>query len=193
MIDNFNIIRTLIDGKTSRGEFYFLQIYKRKKDNPGQNKDMYLIDNFFIKDAKDLMDKKDRIIELCELNNARAYIRLNKRSERKIALQTLRLIADNIASDNYDIKNCYLSCCGSYHSDPEKSWLLDYDDLDINGLTPIMDYIDTLQPIGTKSIGIIKTKNGYHLITKPFRLDEFRKQYPTIDLHKDNPTLLYCK
>lgn len=194
MIDNFELIAELIKDKTTAGEFYFLQILKRRKDNPELGKDMILIDNFFIKSAEDLLNKRERIIELCETNNARAYFRLNKRSERKIALQTLKLIADNIASDNYNIKNCYLSCCGQYHSDENKTWLIDIDSNDEEYDRSIQEFINTkCSPIGMKIISNIPTKNGHHLITRPFNLMEFRKEFEGVDIHKDNPTILYCK
>ena len=198
MTDNFNIIADYIKGKTQVGDFYFLQILKRRKDNPTLNCDMIVIDNFFIKDETDLLKKRERIIELCEMNNARAYFRLNKRSSKKVALQTLRLIADNIASDNYDIKNCYLSCCGQYASDENKTWIIDLD----GETTPsplMMAHIDyECEPLAKdvndgKCVMTIPTKNGIHLITKPFNLMKFRHKYPNIDIHKDNPTILYCK
>ena len=55
--------------------------------------------------------------------------------------------------------------------------------------------INGLQPIGEKLIGTIPTVNGFHMITRPFNLAEFRKymelQGDVPDIHKDNPTLLY--
>ena len=34
--------------------------------------------------------------------------------------------------------------------------------------------------------------NGIHLITTSFNLQQFKEKYPDIDIHKNNPTLLYC-
>ena len=45
---------------------------------------------------------------------------------------------------------------------------------------------------GAKVIINIPTKSGYHLITTPFNLQQFKEEYPDIDVHKNNPTLLYC-
>ena len=197
MVNNFNTIADLILTKPwCEGEFYFLQILKRRKDNPGMEKDMILIDSFFIKGAEDLLKKEERIVNICNINNARAYFRLNKRSEKRVALETLALVAKNIAAENYDIKNCYLSCCGQYHSDPDKTWIVDLDG--VSYVSPLMmAFIDyECEPIAKtvregKCITTIPTKNGIHLITKPFRLDKFREKYPGIDVHKDNPTILY--
>lgn len=44
---------------------------------------------------------------------------------------------------------------------------------------------------GSKIYDYIPTKNGYHIITKPFNLKQFREKYPDIDVHKNNPTVLY--
>ena len=54
--------------------------------------------------------------------------------------------------------------------------------------------IDTLEPysIDTKYITNIPTKSGWHIITTPFNLQQFKEKYPNIDVHKNNPTLLYC-
>ena len=38
----------------------------------------------------------------------------------------------------------------------------------------------------------IPTKSGIHLISKPFNMNTFKKKYPNIDVHKDNPTILFC-
>jgi hypothetical protein len=37
----------------------------------------------------------------------------------------------------------------------------------------------------------IPTKNGIHVICRPFNLAKFRVDY-AIDVHKDNPSILYC-
>ncbi|WP_265091158.1 hypothetical protein, partial [Acinetobacter baumannii] len=37
----------------------------------------------------------------------------------------------------------------------------------------------------------IPTMNGCHLITKPFNLQKFKEKFPEIDVHKNNPTILY--
>ncbi len=191
MINNFSVIADIIRRKSSVGEFYFLQILKRRKDNPDLYRDMVLVDNFFIKGAEDLLNKEEIIINVCERNNARAYFRLNKRSYEKVALQTLRLIAENIASKQYDIKNCYLSACGQFHSDDNKTWNIDVDNFDEKQCDRMRELISVLPPAGEKLIAKIYTQNGYHLISRPFRLDVFKQCFPGVSVHKDNPTILY--
>lgn len=192
-------------GSLKTGEFYFVQIFKRRKDNPLMKQDLVTIDNFFVQGAFDLKEKQDRIIEVCDLNNARAYIRLNRRSDKKVALQTLRLMAENIAAEQYDIKNCYLSCCGQFHSeDNHKTWLIDVDDKDYEGMDQELAKEAQLKMLSLAQelikwtgrdsrMRVLPTKNGYHAVCRPFNLKAFRESYPHHpDVHKDNPVLLYC-
>ena len=37
----------------------------------------------------------------------------------------------------------------------------------------------------------VQTAHGMHLITTPFNTQKFGQQFPDIDVHKNNPTLLY--
>ena len=90
-------------------KFYFIQILKRRKDNPGMGKDMCNIDNFCVYSIQDYERYESRIIDVCERNNARAYIRLNRRSDKKIALQMLARMAQMIASEQYNIRKLYYS------------------------------------------------------------------------------------
>jgi hypothetical protein len=197
MTDNFKLISEFIEGKTQKGDFYFLQILKRRKDNPKMDIDMVPINFYYVKDHHHLMRLKPHIIADCTAHNARAYFNLNKRNEKKIALQTLRIIADSISSEIYDVKNAYHGACGKFSSDDDKKWIIDVDG-DFNNTTiinhPIYDLVKKLQQQATNEPLnlLVPTKNGIHIITRPFNLQEFRKHYPNTDIHKDNPTILYC-
>ena len=195
-VDNFELICEIIRKRNlTEDEFFFLQVIKRKKDNPdvGMSHEI-VIHNWFIKDADYLMEKKDAIIKMCEDNNARAYFRLNKRSYKKVALQTLALIAQNIASGNYNIKNCYESCAGQHHAETdEKTWVLDFD----YGESEITDEMWRVLHdlvVETKRAPIchtLPTKNGYHVICPPFNIKKFQDKFGNISYHRDNPTILY--
>lgn len=191
-IDNFEKISNLISGKSQKGDFYYLQILKRKKDNPELEKNMLTIDIFYIENEEHLSKLKLRIIDTCIKNNARAYFNLNKRNEKKIALQTLRMIADSIASEQYNIRNCYQSACGRFSSDPEKKWIIDVDTKDESTIQHIKYCISLCQPKNQIIYDIINTKNGVHIITSPFNVQDFRKNYKEeLGIHKNNPTVLY--
>lgn len=194
MINNFDTIRELIkDDFTTTGDFFFIQILQRRKDNPEMVKAERNVDNFFIYSLEELDKMKEKIIASCERWNGRAYIRLNKRNDEKIALQTLRLIAENIATKNYNIRNCYLSCCGQFNSSEQKRWLIDIDTYETITVNQIRVIVEELQKeIGEVYCKIIPTKNGLHLITTPFNLAKFRESFMSpVEVHKDHSTVLY--
>ena len=112
MINNFQAIRDLLTFG-DEDKFYFIQIYKRRKDNPDMKKDMVIIDNYFVYELEHFKGLEEKIIKQCIDNNARAYIRLNRRSAKQVALKTLGRIAKMIEDENYKhVKRAYLSCAG---------------------------------------------------------------------------------
>ncbi len=177
-----------------KDDFYFLQILKRRKDNPEMEKDMVVIKNYYVESMDQYIKLIPRIILLCQYENARAYFRLNKRNYKKIGLQMIRRVADHISSgNNKAIKTAFDSICGEYHSDTDKKWIVDIDSID-NNINDVLFELTNLQLQTEKEpmMEIIPTKNGVHVITRPFNLKKFRETFSGIDVHKDNPTILYC-
>lgn len=200
MINNTNIIRSFLDF-SDPDTYYFLQIMKRRKDNPNMSKDMIIISDIYIYSMDDFDKRMLDIIKTCDDNNARAYFRLNKRSQKKAGLQMLKKITDMIISEQYKaIKNAYASVSGEFHSDNDKKWIIDLDGYsleDIETSEKLKELISDVtswqesankQPLTTP----VPTKNGIHLITRPFNIRLFYEKYPGIDCHKENPTILYC-
>ena len=74
-----------------------------------------------------------------------------------------------------------------------KTWLVDFDSKDIDELNRLKDIIESVEPKDVeKIVETVPTRNGYHLITRPFNKKEFNELYnESIDIHKDNPTLIY--
>lgn len=190
MINNYSDIRPFLKFDDAY-LFYFLQILQRRKDNPDLAKDMIIIDNFFIYSQEQFDSMMPRIIQMCDLNNARAYLRLNRRSARQVALKTLTRTSEMIEQGNYKhVNRAYLSCCGEFHAEKDKTWIIDLDN-DEDPLD-IIRFINGLDPPTEKPIMLLDTKNGQHLISRPFRKDDFRRVYPNVEIHSDNPTVLYC-
>jgi hypothetical protein len=198
MVDNFNQIIKLMDFR-SEDDFYFLQIIKRKKEHPEMPKSVKVVHVFYIKSIEELLELKSEIIDTCIYHNARAYLNLNRRSFKKIALQTMKHLTDCIISGDYKFaRKAFNTCCGRFsaESGEDKKWIVDID----FKIDDIQDPLHTktinmmlhnVDPKGNKGIDIIETKNGYHLITKPFNVQQFKKIVSNVDIHKDNPTILF--
>jgi len=189
MINNIEIIKYLLKFD-SPDEFYFLQIIKRKKDNPEIGSNSWIIKTYYIISSEHLENLMPEIISLCNFHNARACINLNVRSFEKIAFHTMKKISDIIMNRDFkSVRSAYDSVCGEFGSGKNKKWLIDIDNNDEELDRRIQENINKCPPDGMKIVASIPTKNGHHLITLPFDLREFK--FTDLDIHKNNPTILY--
>lgn len=217
MIDNFEQINNLLEFP-SEDTFYHLQIIRRGKDHPdalsARTIKVYYIDN-----PEKLSKIKQEVINLCEHFGARAYINLAPKSYRKCTMQCISDMAKRAMDGEFNkIYKCWNKVVGYVKSD-KPHWIVDIDipnNEDSNNIITygngilshiknmeVEDYINyKCEPLHytmyyltkvyeNKIYARIPTKNGYHIITKPFNLKQFREKYPDIDVHKNNPTILY--
>jgi hypothetical protein len=177
--------------------FYFLEVIKRRKENPEMDRHQRLIKDFYIHSLEEFDVCFEKAKQLCDENNARAYFRLNVRDAKKIAFLYNKRLAEVLITEQYkSIPNLYSSVVGEFHQDKNKKWLIDFDREEgesSNRFTIRIDLVckDIEEIFGGKVLNLLPTKNGYHAITSPFRMDLFKQIYPSIDVHRDNPTILY--
>ena len=202
-VDNFIEIAELLFGERNRplseDEFYFLQILVRGKDGnhvSGNNKNR-LVKYYVIRHKDQLLDLRSEIEGICETVNGRAYIHPTRRSLKEVANLSLELTAHTFVSQNWiGLRGVYSTACGKSLVSNDKKFIVDLD-----GLHPgdekyeeIKEFVKTLKgKSGERIVGEIETMNGYHLITEPFDTKVFSDKYPDIDVHKNNPTLLYYR
>lgn len=194
-VDNFDLIKKHIHSSDSN-EFYMLQIMRRTKDQKGYDgkHKQSIIKSYFISSVEYLESKRDEIVGLCEMFNARAYINLNKKSYKQVSLKALEILAGKIAHEEYDIRSLFESACGQTGAcDGQKTWIVDFDSKDLDELDRIKNIIDSIDPKGvSKIVESVPTRHGYHLITRPFNKKAFYEMYnESIDIHDNNPTLIY--
>lgn len=204
MIDNIEKILPLLKFE-STDDFYFLQILQRKKENSQLGSNSRVIKNYYITSEQYLLSRYDEIKTLCSVFNARASLRLNKRSYEKVGFKTLENIANTMQNREYNhLMKSYDRACGLLNNEKNKKWIVDIDKDDIIWLEQIINAIQPCDPQGNKIITQIPSKTGIHLITTPFNiavfkenflleLDQYKAEYREIEIHKDNPTNLYIK
>ena len=210
MTDNFQAISDFLteqfsslysdDCSVKDDIFYNVALIGRKKDNA-------LVDgkvkSYTINDVCDLDKYKQEIITICDALKVRAYISVNYKSHRQVALKVMVEIA------NYNLQDYFKSSRGLYDSavaqfvDSKKQlWIIDVDKDDslnksVDELTDL--YIKTIESCKPykKIVTVIPTKSGKHIITHPFDASEF---YLKIDelvklgsnlIKKNDVTLLY--
>lgn len=191
MVDNFELIKPLLKFPNT-DTYYHLQILKRGKDHPELPAANRVIKSYFIIDINDLDFYEQEIKGLCKFFGARAYINLAPKSIKKTTMLQLKYLAQRAYEGDFKkIWKSWNTCAGEIKGE-ESRWVVDVDE-DINK-NELRKFIDELMPktLDERIICEIPTKNGYHLITTPFNLQQFKEKYPDIDVHKNNPTLLYC-
>ena len=199
MINNFQQISKLLQFR-SDDDFYHLQIIKRKKDHPEIGSNSLVIKTYYIKSEDHLAKVEPEIIALCNFHGARACINLNRRSFEKMAFHTLKKVTDQIMNKDFkSVRKAYESVCGAYANESNKKWIIDIDNISIDGFNHQDSMIQLRSRIielqieagHLQSMNFIRTKSGIHIISAPFNLQKFREEFPDIDVHKDNPTILY--
>lgn len=140
MVDNFDQIRSLLKFEND-GDCYYVQCLRRQSDDPHTDgkADPRYHGNMHSRSVKDYLipsldyfDKvKEDIISICKTFNVRAYIRLNKRTYKNIALEMLKQIATQCASGGTFNSPYHLvaSAAGEVCSaGKEKTWIVDLDE-----------------------------------------------------------------
>lgn len=209
VIDNFDLISKHLEF-TSPDDFYFVQVFVRGKDGRKANVDGGLIGGnnknrlvriWTIRSIDELFKAKPDIISIANSVGGRVYIHPTKRSFKEVARECMRLTTESYLSENYQgLKGSYSSACGISYVTSDKKFIIDLDyNKDFQDTSEgfyIGDYIDCLNnecdPVNTEKLEyIVPTAHGMHLITRPFNIAKFKNKFPLVDIHKNNPTLLY--
>lgn len=202
MIDNFELLAKWFDRLKNHDDFYFVQIIQRKKDGvelPSYTSGARTIRSFYFFNKEEFLRQESYIKELCDKNNARAYFWINPRNTFDVACESIKQFADLIKNGNtrQGIAVYDRATGSSRSSNYDKRWIVDIDSKDEEYIEKIKSIINYCR--GKEGIRIyysIPTLNGYHLITDKFDKRQFSQELAinnldAIDIHDDNPTLLY--
>ena len=207
-VDNFNLIADNFfnepNGVLDEGEFFFVQILVRGKDGhhvSGNNKNR-LVKYYTITSKQQLLDLKKEIIEISKAVTGRVYIHPAKRSFKEVANVALELTAHTYVSQNWaGMRSVFSTAAGKSFMAKDKKYIIDIDDVDLttvegqHRVEMISERIKEIRGKGGNNADkvclAVPTKSGVHLITHSFDVGTFQKRFPNIEVHKNNPTLLY--
>lgn len=194
MIDNLSLIKLLLNFEQP-GDFYQLLVLQRKKDqvtNRSNHQSVRTIKSYTIGSIQQLESSWAEIQQLCEVFRARAYIHVQKQNHNDVSLELIQAIVRRLQSGQINQQYTFDSVVGQLKT-YEKRWIIDIDNRDEELDREMQLFINQeCRPIGMKILANIPTLHGHHLITERFDLAKFRQKYPQIDVHRKNPTLLYC-
>lgn len=202
MTDNFDLIKPLFYFNEGNDMFMHLQVIRRGKDHPDLPCANKTIQTYYVQSEKHLDKIKDEVIQLCEMCCARAYINVaGKDFECLAKLANFKLSERIYNGDFKKIYKLFNSAAGELKSRTTR-WVIDIDDVSYKEeiLKWLDKYFEEELNNGFHGVSIrmfylkaeIPTKNGIHLIIeRSFNLQKFKEAFPEIDVHKNNPTILY--
>lgn len=220
MTDNFKLIKDFIQSQwcdksllSSQFDdftdaFYTIEIIGRSKDNARIIAGNHKFKTYYIRTMEDFDKYENEIKLLCGTLNMRAYISINHKSMKQVALNTMVEYADRIAHGDFNKPySIFDSCAAKYAEHADQLWIVDVDKEDADHYSlgaPITvddlvkDYIKIIESCEPKKkiVTIIPTKSGKHIITHPFNIIQFGARSPrskSIDafVKKNHLTLLY--
>lgn len=147
---------------------------------------MRCIKSYTITSQEALEKRQQEMIDIANATNSRIYIHPAKRNAEKVAKEMLTCLAEHFTSWKHNLSWLYNTACWQKVYE-EKLWVVDVDNT-LNKTREIAQQIRELNP--DCIVNILETINGWHIITKPFNRQIWLAGY-NIDVHTNNPTLLY--
>lgn len=205
-IDNFFNVAGFMSFE-NENDFYHIQIISRKKDNGVKD---FGIKEYSVRSVESLYKIENEVKQLCEMFNARAYVYVNKRNYKNIALKMIKELSDIVCDENYKkCKQAFKSCCGKYSAaGGSKLWIIDVDVIDKTRIEPIGNTVHALicddSIASERYVDKIRTVSGWHFLIRPCDTrplmqmlnclhETFVSEIKEIDIKRDNMTLLYYK
>lgn len=196
-IDNFNAVAPWFDNLSDQGDFFFVQVLQRNKEKNNVGSSGYVIKDYHFFDKETFLSKKEEITTLCKAFNARAYFWINPRNCKEVQYEIIREALEAIELGTHKLFKCVSKALGRKRCNKYKSkWILDFDTKDWSLINKYLDLVRKCRPNVNKILYYVPTVNGIHVITLGFDLEQFKQELAiakldNIDIHKDNPTILY--
>lgn len=189
MVDNTELVAQYIDDRDDGDTFWYTELLDR---NIGGSSRFKMLRTFEHNSRLHFLQRIDTIRLLCEKTGTRAYTRLSPRSRKKVGHELIAHLFKTVVMDKvYDQSGrAYASTCGKHPIHDRKLWLFDVDMVPgFEASTAIeMAMLENSLSEHDAYVGKIPTKSGWHLIARPHHVDY---NHVGIQLHKDNPTVLY--
>lgn len=202
----------------NENDFFVVRILQRRKDNPELELGVKQLKVYSFYSWEEFEKQEDRIKEICDLNNARAYIRLNKQNSLDVSYRCVEEMMQNLRNGNAKKnENVWNSVAGKGGS--KDWWVVDIDEDHIgcyqslkfslhalyakrysDKVWNLVSDTDVPEPFHINEWMVENlTKSGVHLICKPFDtrvLQEYNRELqseglPLIEIQKDANTVLY--
>ena len=209
LVDNSKYIRKFLlkelTPECENKEFYKFDVMVRNKDDRNNtyiknHKGSFLLHSWLISTVEQYDKYIDEMIALCDATGARLYMTLDRKSTQSMAIKLAdyandllkSMVRKNILSTKniFNVMNSLTSKKElSVHSNRKLLFDIDTDNWD-----EVDDLIDILMPISlaeTGTVYILRSPNGWHVITNRFNRDLISITNENIDIKENALTIVY--
>jgi hypothetical protein len=190
MKSNYGILKNFLDFSDS-GKFYLALVVRRKKDNPEMDRSEQIIKNYMLPSIEKLERAIPEMETLSKAFNARVYLYINRRSFKNTQKAMLKTLCDQICAESVSNLNHLFDSCAAAHGCGDKWWIVDVDfpampevcssdsymRLESEIKIALLDSLNSIKPEltdgGNRVKIVLRTKNGFHLVTSPFDTREW--------------------
>lgn len=209
-IDNFDKIRQIISFDNPGDTLYFIELIRRKKDNPYMHGSREFVKQYYLKSIDEFNAAEDEIKKLCRTHNARAYMYINARSAADVDKYT-KIYMDRFRrhpsmGDKFQW-NAKAFAAGRSFDEPNRP--LCFVDIDSTDMNDIKNAMHIIRSAGIKPLYAYRSlNNGLHIIL-PNKddakkldfssingnlngLSQFAKNNAKVSVEIDKPVTLYA-
>lgn len=209
LVDNSKYIRKFLlkelTSECENKEFYKFDAMVRNKDDRSNtyiknHKGSFLLHSWLISTVEQYDKYIDEMIALCDATGARLYMTLDRKSTQSMAIKLAdyandllkSMVRKNIVSTK-NIFNVMNSLTSKKELSVHSSRKLLFD-IDTDNWDEVDDLIDILMPISlaeTGTVYILRSPNGWHVITNRFNRDLISITNENIDIKENALTIVY--
>ena len=208
MTDNFELFREYVrdagipeSKHFLNDKFFIVELIRRGKDCPDLPAANYTFKTYYIDSIDEFDRAREEIVSIAKILRSRAYISVNCKSKIKSLKKTLLKIASAIDMDESKKPwRLFNSSCNEVLDKNDKRWVVDLDTKNEFTLRILKELIlesESEYVPENRIILEVPTKNGIHLITRPFNVYKFAEKFaerssqPVPDIKKNHLSLLY--
>ena len=173
--------------------YFVIELIRRGKDNPDLQKSNYHFKNYYVYSWADFERYEPEIKTICDMFNLRAYGSVTPKLMSQVALDTLAESARRVSLHDYKkFYNIFESCSGKFVDKASQIWVVDVDAENVSKLDTVIGHLYDCEPLGSDKIKFrMPTRNGIHILTKPFNLQRFSQLDDYAEVKKNHLTLIY--
>ena len=202
-VDNFKLVRPLLVkqglGLLPEDCCCMVELIGRKKDNPALMKSQQHFGSYFIRKPEDLDKYEAEIKWKCGAFNCRAYINLNPKPLKKIAVNMMHALLEDMETN--DFNNIFTTLVSSTAKagtvKDKKLFVIDVDD--VSSMCEAYEEVKEAVVKCGQLTGpdMLPTVNGMHVLSAPFDCQMFNVlvktfKHCTAEVKHNAPTLLYA-